>query len=309
MRLPKLTASRKSAGFTIVELLIVIVVIGILAAITIVAFNGVSNRAKVASMQSDLTSAVKTLALAKVAGGQENYPATATAANLKSSNGTVLEYNVDNASAPRNYCLTATNGAVIYSVSSLQTAPKLGSCIINLETNPSFETDTSNWSTGPNATLQRWTGQLNSGAYALLVTHNNGAAAGNAYVASRIDGLTIGTRYTVSSWLRATGTGTPTMNYMVQNGGVGGSMASGSSITVINNLSATYQRYGLTFVADASTVHIVFDFYNAGANESFTLDGVMVYPTAATTAYADGGTANWGWTGTPHQSISIGTAL
>ncbi|RYF29318.1 MAG: prepilin-type N-terminal cleavage/methylation domain-containing protein [Chloroflexi bacterium] len=39
------TPSSKS-GFTIVELLIVIVVIGILAAITIVAFNGVQKRAQ-----------------------------------------------------------------------------------------------------------------------------------------------------------------------------------------------------------------------------------------------------------------------
>jgi prepilin-type N-terminal cleavage/methylation domain-containing protein len=36
----------KSRGFTIVELLIVIVVIAILAAITIVAYNGIQNRAK-----------------------------------------------------------------------------------------------------------------------------------------------------------------------------------------------------------------------------------------------------------------------
>jgi len=36
----------KKSGFTIVELLIVIVVIGILAAITIVAFNGIQSRSK-----------------------------------------------------------------------------------------------------------------------------------------------------------------------------------------------------------------------------------------------------------------------
>jgi len=37
--------NKKQTGFTIVELLIVIVVIGILAAITIVAYNGIQNRA------------------------------------------------------------------------------------------------------------------------------------------------------------------------------------------------------------------------------------------------------------------------
>lgn len=39
-------------GFTIVELLIVIVVIGILAAITIISFNGISNKARFAAAQS-----------------------------------------------------------------------------------------------------------------------------------------------------------------------------------------------------------------------------------------------------------------
>ena len=45
---------QKQTGFTIVELLIVIVVIGILAAIAIVAYNGVQNRANDTAVQSDI---------------------------------------------------------------------------------------------------------------------------------------------------------------------------------------------------------------------------------------------------------------
>jgi prepilin-type N-terminal cleavage/methylation domain-containing protein len=48
-------------GFTIVELLIVIVVIGVLAAITIVAFNGIQRRAQVAEINSDLASINKAI--------------------------------------------------------------------------------------------------------------------------------------------------------------------------------------------------------------------------------------------------------
>ena len=45
---------RRSGGFTIVELLIVIVVIAILAAISVVAYTGIQNRAHDTAIQNDL---------------------------------------------------------------------------------------------------------------------------------------------------------------------------------------------------------------------------------------------------------------
>lgn len=56
-----LISSSAPSGFTIVELLIVIVVIGILAAITIVAFNGIQQRANNTKMHSMIGGYVKVL--------------------------------------------------------------------------------------------------------------------------------------------------------------------------------------------------------------------------------------------------------
>lgn len=64
----------KQNGFTIVELLIVIVVIGILAAITIVAYNGIQARSKVAKKEAEINIIQKKLETYRVI--NNTYPLT-----------------------------------------------------------------------------------------------------------------------------------------------------------------------------------------------------------------------------------------
>lgn len=64
--------TKQSSGFTIVELLIVIVIIAILAAISVVLYNGIQARAVKTALQSDLRNAATKVALSKAEKG--SYP-------------------------------------------------------------------------------------------------------------------------------------------------------------------------------------------------------------------------------------------
>lgn len=110
-------------GFTIVELLVVIVVIGILAAITIVAYSGISSRAITSSLQSDLTNASQQLKLFQVDNSAFpltidcSLPDSSTNKCVKNSSGNTFTYNANNNVNPQTFGLTASNGTQSYNIS------------------------------------------------------------------------------------------------------------------------------------------------------------------------------------------------
>ena len=116
-------------GFTIVELLIVVVVIAILAAITIVAYNGVQTRAKTSSLNGDLRNVAVKIANDLTLNG--SYPATIASINngegFKASNGATMAYTVDNSSDPKTFCVTGTLGSINYFINQTNRVAK-GTC-------------------------------------------------------------------------------------------------------------------------------------------------------------------------------------
>ena len=93
-------------AFTIVELLVVIVVIGILAAVTIVSYTGISNKANTASVQLDLSNASTLLKMYYTEYG--SYPIIASGSNCPS-----------NPVADTKYCLKLSpNNTKTYSPST-----------------------------------------------------------------------------------------------------------------------------------------------------------------------------------------------
>jgi prepilin-type N-terminal cleavage/methylation domain-containing protein len=110
----------KQKGFTIVELLIVIVIIGILAAITIVAYNGIQQRAQTTAMSSDLAGAARHMELAKVDSTDESYPSSIPS-SVKTSQGIVLQ--LAQTATNKTFCMNAYRSSP-YMVSSFDSATK-----------------------------------------------------------------------------------------------------------------------------------------------------------------------------------------
>jgi len=105
--------SKAIRGFTIVELLIVIVVIAILAAITIVAYNGIAARANDSAVQNDLDQFAKKATLYQVDNGSYPAPSQLGALSVKVTKGSY-----DQAANNLYYCTDQSSSQFVFAVRS-----------------------------------------------------------------------------------------------------------------------------------------------------------------------------------------------
>lgn len=171
------------SGFTIVELLIVIIVIGILAALVLIAYSNVTNQAKVTTLQGDLTQAAKQLNIDRENGGGTSFPASLSAANngngLNPSQGGTYTYTANNTVSPATYCLQeSANGLTYYVLATGANygPPAPGTC-------QTFGVPLAWWALNNNANDSGTNGINGTISGATATTGQNGTAT-NAYLFS-----------------------------------------------------------------------------------------------------------------------------
>lgn len=326
--------AKQKQGFTIVELLIVIVVIAILAAVTIVAYTGIQNRAKNSGAQTAVSQAVKKIQLYAV-DNAETFPATLNNVGLVDAGGTNYQYTVDNNASPRTYCLTVTYQNVsYYQNTTTATKPTAGACPghgnnglpPNLATNPSFETGSpavtvrtnlvtnpsietaTTWGMangGPGASNAVSTVRAHSGAQSLLHTFGDNATQDSGPVTGV--SVNAGTAYTASVWVYSPSLVSDGLRLLVFGTPLGGTER-GSVVTTVGS----WARLSYTFTPSASGTVSFGVGKGSGTNDNgktIYIDSALLEATNTVRDYFSGATASqddisYAWSGTAHQSSS-----
>jgi 6-phosphogluconolactonase len=247
------------SGFTIVELLVVIVVIGILASLSIVSYTGISNQSVIATMQSDLSSAYSQIKMFQVLDPAGNYP---TAINCPtpgpteiclnpSGSSTYSDYFYNNSTDPKTFKLVETNGSLTYFI-------KEGSTVVSYMAGLT-----------PLTTPTVATG---SGAYGVAVSSDGKSGYAVNYTAN-----------TISIYSRDPATGILTASGSIGTGGTGGRdiklSPDGKSVYVSNQTANTISMFSRDTSTGALTALVPATIATGTSPQKMAIspDGISLY--------------------------------
>ncbi len=267
-------------GFTIVELLIVVVVIAILAAITIVAFTGVQKRALIGGIKSELANTAKLIELAKVE--TDTYPVTLPSTVPQSSTAFLSL-----SQTASGFCINSiakTNTAIQWRYESATGGIQEGLCsgqvLVGSEQglNPNLITNTgfaSGWSlnfqvpTGRAVTTRAGVDGDPFATRPVLVLQNTGTTA-TGWAVLQSSGVNraevLNTLvYQRGYWVRKVGpyTGSVIMFGLMDGGAVNQTLSNGISTTITNEWQYVSQQ--ATALRDASAGNVIYISTSAGA--------------------------------------------
>lgn len=320
------------SGFTIVELVVVVVVIGILAAVTVVSYNGVTKRANESATAVTASDALRKISTYGVTNGNRA-PASLADIGLTNKDGKEYQYTT---SANGGYCVTVTqNNSASYvaknyeynSTSVTATNPVSGPCpghsanggatiIRNLVTNPSFETGNSGWGAS-NASYATSTAWKHTGNQSMRVVNSTTSDLGDLRTSTSTTtipyGMQPGKTYTISARLYFVSAPTGNLSrapgilfwQSLDGGGWQPNFGPKAPTT-----PGTYTvSHTVTLPSNTTGVLIGLGVASTTQYQNFYYDSVMV--TEGSTVYtpADGLSPGWVWTGAANASASTGPAL
>lgn len=326
---------RSARGFTIVELVIVVVVIAIISGIVFAVYSGVTQRAKDTAAQNDADFARRNLMLYAAEHGG-SFPADISDLNITNSEGVDYQYYVNNATTPKGYCVTATygdNDSSFYVASNFtymaggvstlhQITPTKGTCpghgsvvtITNIHPNPSAEVNITGYGQPNGSSIAQSTIRSHSGAESVLVTMPTYGSGGVGMTIMNISAsanpypLKPSTKYTFSAYVYVPPS---TVNMRLSAQGAGRTSPT-SNPERVSSVKGEWTRIHQTFTTTSTpgqiSLQLINDSSTAGGAQ-FWADSFMLTEGEQPYVYADGDSLGWTWSGSAGNSASSGPAF